>query len=241
MDDKLGEVDAERGFVQAVGHGAKPHHERSELLGILCHDRREHVLDIFAELFVEASDHAEIQQADGAVTQHDEVSGVGIGVVETVVKDHLQIHVGAVARHLALWMGYQDVIRVASQKTRAARHAEIRREVHAGAEEFVYPVEFMHPRLEEICDLLPRALGARAFGTLAEFREHTRLKETPGTVPAAKEMIAELLGDHEAIIRALRQDIEKTDQLGDVGTNDFLTGLLEKHEKASWMLRSFLA
>jgi starvation-inducible DNA-binding protein len=53
-------------------------------------------------------------------------------------------------------------------------------------------------------------------------------------------MLSELLADHETIIRSLRQDVEKADQSGDVGTNDFLTGLLEKHEKASWMLRSFL-
>jgi starvation-inducible DNA-binding protein len=106
--------------------------------------------------------------------------------------------------------------------------------------------KFFEAQYEELDDVVDevaeraRALGARAFGTLAEFRENTRLKETAGAVPAAKEMIAELLGDHETIIRALRQDIEKADKRGDVGTNDFLTGLLEKHEKASWMLRSFL-
>ena len=106
--------------------------------------------------------------------------------------------------------------------------------------------KFFEAQYEELDDIVDevaeraRALGARAFGTLEEFRENTRLKETPGTVPAAKEMIAELLSDHETIIRALRQDLDKADKRGDVGTNDFLTGLLEKHEKASWMLRSFL-
>jgi len=106
--------------------------------------------------------------------------------------------------------------------------------------------KFFEAQYEELDDTVDevaeraRALGARAFGTLEEFRQHTRLKETPGTVPAAKDMLSELLADHETIIRALRQDVEKADQSGDVGTNDFLTGLLEKHEKASWTLRSFL-
>jgi starvation-inducible DNA-binding protein len=106
--------------------------------------------------------------------------------------------------------------------------------------------KFFEAQYEELDDTVDevaeraRALGARALGTLEEFRQHTRLKETPGTVPAAKDMLSELLADHETIIRALRQDVEKADQSGDVGTNDFLTGLLEKHEKASWMLRSFL-
>jgi indolepyruvate ferredoxin oxidoreductase beta subunit len=62
-------------------------------------------------------------------------------------------------------MGYQDAIRVAAQKTRAARYAEIRREVRAGADDLVYPVEFMHPRLEEICDILPRPIGARILAS----------------------------------------------------------------------------
>ncbi len=76
----------------------------------------------------------------------------------------------AVGRHLALWMCYQDVIRVASQKTRSARYADIRREVLAGTAELVEPVEFMHPRLEEICDLMPAALGRWVLGS-GGFRE----------------------------------------------------------------------
>ena len=76
----------------------------------------------------------------------------------------------AVARHLALWMCYQDVIRVASQKTRSARYADIRREVLAGKDELVEPVEFMHPRLEEICDLMPPAMGRWILGSKG-FRE----------------------------------------------------------------------
>ena len=71
----------------------------------------------------------------------------------------------ALARHLSQWMAYQDVIRVAAQKTRSARYADMRREVRAGEQDLVYPVEFMHPRLEEICDILPRALGAWILGS----------------------------------------------------------------------------
>lgn len=71
----------------------------------------------------------------------------------------------AVARHLALWMAYQDVIRVADQKRRGTRLAGIRREVRAADDQLVHPVEFMHPRLDEICDLLPRALGAAIAGS----------------------------------------------------------------------------
>jgi starvation-inducible DNA-binding protein len=84
-------------------------------------------------------------------------------------------------------------------------------------------------------------LGGRAVGTLAEFVQLTRLKEQPARYPEAREMIADLLADHEAIIRTLRRDLETAaEQHHDVGTNDFLTGLMERHEKMAWMLRAFL-
>ena len=41
--------------------------------------------------------------------------------------------------------------------------------------------------------------------------------------------------------RSLRADVDTvTDKHRDTGTADFLTGLLEQHEKSAWMLRSFL-
>ena len=52
---------------------------------------------------------------------------------------------------------------------------------------------------------------------------------------------AGLLADHEALTRSLRADVDTvTDKYRDTGTADFLTGLLEQHEKMAWMLRSFL-
>jgi starvation-inducible DNA-binding protein len=85
-----------------------------------------------------------------------------------------------------------------------------------------------------------RALGGHAFGTLAEFVRHARLKEQPDVYPDAPAMLKDLLGDHEAVIRRLREDLETTAaKHGDAGTSDFLTGLMEKHEKMAWMLRAF--
>jgi len=54
-------------------------------------------------------------------------------------------------------------------------------------------------------------------------------------------MIANLLADHETIIRELRKDIDDSlEKYGDVGTSDFLTDLIRQHEKMAWFLRSFL-
>ena len=86
-----------------------------------------------------------------------------------------------------------------------------------------------------------RSLGGVSFGTLAEFSKNTRLKENPGKNPNARGMISDLLTDHETMIRSLRTDLETcADTYHDAGTCDFLTGLMEKHEKMAWMLRAFL-
>lgn len=85
-----------------------------------------------------------------------------------------------------------------------------------------------------------RSVGGKAYGTLAEFSQHSRLKEQPGKQPAAATMVANLQADHEAMVRTLRADLETVmEKHNDAGTNDFLTGLMEKHEKMAWMLRSF--
>jgi indolepyruvate ferredoxin oxidoreductase beta subunit len=63
------------------------------------------------------------------------------------------------ARHLALWMSYEDVIRVADLKTRGTRFERVRGEVNANADQLLAINEFMHPRLEEICETLPAGLG----------------------------------------------------------------------------------
>jgi len=63
------------------------------------------------------------------------------------------------ARHLALWMSYEDTIRVADLKTRETRIARVRGEVRAGPDQLLSVTEFMHPRLDEICETLPAGLG----------------------------------------------------------------------------------
>ena len=107
--------------------------------------------------------------------------------------------------------------------------------------------KFFEAQYEELDDFIDdiaeraRSLGGHALGTLAEFTQHARLKEEPRKFPPAKQMLANLLGDHEALIRTLRADLQTAlDKHGDAGTSDFLTGLMEKHEKMAWMLRSFL-
>lgn len=63
------------------------------------------------------------------------------------------------ARGLALWMSYEDTARVADLKTRAARFARVNAEVSGGGR-LMRIVDYLSPRVEEICGSLPAWLGA---------------------------------------------------------------------------------
>jgi len=63
------------------------------------------------------------------------------------------------ARHLALWMSYEDIVRVADLKTRASRFARVRKEVGAREGEPVVVIDFLKPGVEEVASLLPPAMG----------------------------------------------------------------------------------
>jgi indolepyruvate ferredoxin oxidoreductase beta subunit len=77
------------------------------------------------------------------------------------------------ARYLALWMSYEDAIRVAQLKTRPSRMARIRADLGAKPGEPVLVREFLDPGLEEVAAILPRFL-ARPLLALA--RRYPRLK-----------------------------------------------------------------
>jgi len=65
----------------------------------------------------------------------------------------------ATARHLALWMSYEDTARVADLKTRGSRFERVRREARAKTDQVVAIDEYLHPRLAEVCETLPAPLG----------------------------------------------------------------------------------
>ena len=109
--------------------------------------------------------------------------------------------------------------------------------LHEMLEEFY---QKLAPLADDVAERV-RQMGGRAIGTMAEFSQQTRLSEQPGDAPEARQMIENLLADHEQIIRDLRQDIDVcAEELNDQGTADFLTGLMEQHEKMAWMHRAFL-
>jgi indolepyruvate ferredoxin oxidoreductase, beta subunit len=69
------------------------------------------------------------------------------------------------ARLLALWMSYEDVIRVADLKTRADRTARIREETRARPGDIVQVTDFLKPGIDELCSILPPRLGRALMKT----------------------------------------------------------------------------
>lgn len=87
-----------------------------------------------------------------------------------------------------------------------------------------------------------RSLGYYAPGSMKQLSELARLSETGHLEGKDAKMLQNILADHEMIIQVLRHNVEEADKAyKDVGTADFLTGLMEDHEKMAWMVRSHLA
>jgi starvation-inducible DNA-binding protein len=139
----------------------------------------------------------------------------------------------AVARILNITLADEAVL---SMKTRSAHW-----NVHGSGFYDRYTLfDVQYKQLNGIFDEISkrvRVLGGLPIGTFEEFLKNTRLGEQPGNIPDIKE----LLSDHEASIRFLREDARKcTEEYQDEGTFDLLVSIMRAHEKMAWMLRSYI-
>jgi starvation-inducible DNA-binding protein len=103
--------------------------------------------------------------------------------------------------------------------------------------------EGQYEKLDEIVDQVAervRAIGHYSEGRLADFMKLTNLVEQEYTnKPQAQ--LKNLLNDHETIIRNLRNLITLfADKYKDLGSSDFVTGLLREHETMAWFIRSYI-
>src|SRR5262249_23096547 len=85
-----------------------------------------------------------------------------------------------------------------------------------------------------------RALGFPAPGTYRQFADLTSIGESKG-VPAAEEMIRELVAGQEVGVRTARSGFPLVEKVNDEPSADLLTQRMQVHEKTAWMLRSLLA
>lgn len=104
--------------------------------------------------------------------------------------------------------------------------------------------ESQYEQLDEVMDSMAeriRMLGHYAPATLKSFLELTHISEYTEIKNDSQGYISELLSDHEGIIQFLRGNVDKfANEYKDYGTSDFITGLIETHEKMAWMLRAHL-
>ncbi len=91
---------------------------------------------------------------------------------------------------------------------------------------------------DEIAERI-RSIGQRAPGSMREFLDLSNLDESTGSL-TGDEMLSELLGDHEHLVKELRQQIKESQACEDEGTADLLIQRLKVHEKSAWMIRSHI-
>lgn len=98
--------------------------------------------------------------------------------------------------------------------------------------------------LDDIADGIAeriRSLGHYAPATLKSFLDLTHFSEQLHEKNDGPGFIRELLNDHESLIIQFRENVTHVDKdLKDAGTSDYITGLIETHEKMAWMLRAHL-
>jgi starvation-inducible DNA-binding protein len=105
---------------------------------------------------------------------------------------------------------------------------------------FEHHYKQLEESIDEVAERIGK-LGQKTMATMSEFIKHSSIKESPGKYLSSKDMIQELLADHETVIIQLRKDVEDcAGAYKDAGTADFLTGLMEQHETTAWILRRYL-
>src|SRR4029079_13889871 len=80
----------------------------------------------------------------------------------------------ATARYLALWMAYEDVIRVAQIKTRMGRIERVRQGAGGKSEQPVIVTEFLKPGLDEFCSIMPAFIA----GPITRWAERTGRRDS---------------------------------------------------------------
>jgi starvation-inducible DNA-binding protein len=104
--------------------------------------------------------------------------------------------------------------------------------------------EMQFGQLDDIIDNIAeriRSIGHYASATLKSFLELTHLTEVNIEKNDSQGFLNELLTDHESIIMHCRENIHRfANEYKDIGTSDFITQLMETHEKMAWFIRSHL-
>lgn len=87
-----------------------------------------------------------------------------------------------------------------------------------------------------------RSHGHFALGSLKDFLSIAQMSEDNTDFANSGKIFETLLSDHETIIRIIQHEIFPISvNLKDIETADFLAGVLKRHRKMAWLLRSFIS
>jgi starvation-inducible DNA-binding protein len=154
---------------------------------------------------------------------------INIGISEKHLKNSVQLLSGILANEMTLY--------IKTRKSHWNVSGESFMELHKLFEAQYTQLE---SSIDEIAERIGK-LGHKTIGTMQEFSKLSSIKESPGKYAASKDLLIELLKDHETVIVMLRKDVDEASEKNkDAGTADFLTGLMEQHETIAWTLRRYL-
>ena len=154
---------------------------------------------------------------------------VNIGISEKNLKSSAELLSAALANEMTLY--------IKTRKFHWNVSGESFMELH---KLFEHQYKLLEESIDEIAERIGK-LGHKTIGTMQEFSKLSSIKESPGKYASSKELLNELLKDHESIIIMLRKDVDETaDKIKDAGTADFFTGLMKQHETIAWTLRRYL-
>ncbi len=156
----------------------------------------------------------------------------------------MQIHTGitdvnrqAVANELAKILADETVLYT---KTKNAHW-------NVGGADFYEKHKFFETQFEQLDSMIDsiaeriRSIGHYAPATLKSYLSLTHLTELTDEQNDSQGFIRALLSDHESIIIILRKHIKSfTNDFHDLGTSNFITGIMETHENMAWFLRAHL-
>ena len=102
--------------------------------------------------------------------------------------------------------------------------------------------EEQYTQLAEAVDVIAeriRALKCKVPASFSAFTKLTSIKDE-NDILNSKEMLKQLLKDHEAVVMHAYSMLTKSTKAQDEATMDLLVERIREHEKTAWMLRSCL-
>jgi starvation-inducible DNA-binding protein len=98
--------------------------------------------------------------------------------------------------------------------------------------------ETLFKNIDEIAERV-RGLDAYALGGLRNFVKESGIAELD-TPQGAKDYVAALVVAHEKTIEDAVVARDAAEEVNDLETQDFVIGIIQWHQKTSWMLKSYL-